>query len=151
MDKNKLKIMICSLVVLIFATILCVKFTTRHVDTNNENSNINTELNSQKEIISDGITRLDISQTIDGLHFSNVEIEMTTDTNCELRANVVNTTMNEIESKIIKITVTDDTGNLREVFGGIVSSIPAEKTGFMISTIRKDIRSATNVNFEIVE
>lgn len=145
MEKNKTIIIICSLIVMIFATILCAKFVAKEDASANPNVNIN------DEIISDGITRLDISQTIDGLHFSNVEIEMTTDTNCELRANVVNTTIDEIESKNIKITVTDDDGKLREIFGGSVSSIPAQKSEIMRATIRKDIRNATNVFLEITE
>ena len=54
------------------------------------------------------------------------------------------------EAHTIRIIATNESG-LREVFAGQVSSIPAGESRVLISTIRKDLTKATNVEFEIID
>ena len=89
-----------------------------------------------------------VIKNVNGLEFSNIKIQMISENNCKLEADVLNTNAEIMEAKIIKITVTDDE-NLKEVFGAQIPSILPNEKITLSTTIRKDITAATNIEFEI--
>lgn len=145
--KNKRKVIVGVSIVMVLILCLCVIF----ISKNNQQQVINNQIEQNVNGNKNGITKLNITQNVDGLEFSNVEIQMKTDRDCELTAEVLNTTGEMIEAHTIRIRISDDAGELNEVFAGNVSSIPAGGKGTLNSTLRKDLTSATNVKFEIIE
>lgn len=145
--KNKRKVIVGVSIVMVLILCLCVIF----ISKNNQQQVINNQIEQNVNGNKNGITKLNITQNVDGLEFSNVEIQMKTDRDCELTAEVLNTTEEMVEAHTIRIRISDDAGELNEVFAGNVSSIPAGGKGTLNSTLRKDLTSATNVKFEIIE
>lgn len=145
--KNKRKVIVGVSIVMVLILCLCVIF----ISKNNQQQVINNQIEQNVNGNKNGITKLNITQNVDGLEFSNVEIQMKTDRDCELTAEVLNTTGEMIEAHTIRIRISDDAGELNEVFAGNISSIPAGGKGTLNSTLRKDLTSATNVKFEIIE
>lgn len=154
MEKKK---QIVIIVFIVFAVILLLCLCKIHMSNNlkrNDGSTQNQVGQNQSEfnnvIIEDGITKLNLLKNVAGLEFSNVEIEMISEYECEFRAEVFNTNDKIMEAKTIKIVATGNEG-LNEVFGAQMASVLPNETISVSTVIRKDITSTTNVEFEIID
>ena len=93
--------------------------------------------------------KLDITKKINGLEISNIELQMLTERDCELRATAYNPTDKKIEIQNIKIKAYDANGELLEIFGAQIDAVEAKDSTEIYATIRSDITSAANIEFEI--
>ena len=144
------KIIICVVIILIILSLsLCVIF----FKGKNQSPVLDDEQNQveMNEIVfEDGVTKLNISKQVENLKISNFEITKTSSNKSKLEANVLNTSDEIIEASTVEIIVTNENG-MKEIIGGSIPSILPNDTATLISVVRKDITSATNIELRIVE
>ena len=150
MNKKKISIIIISILVVILVICLVKIFINNDSPKQIESEQKQNQIETNRVVTTDGITKLNIAKRVDGLEFSNVEIQMISEHECELRAMVLNLTEEIVESKTIKIT-TKDGENQKQVFGAQMTSVLPNETIQVNAVIRKDITSAIDVAFEIVD
>ena len=138
---KKMKKIIVSLIILIIFLMCISKIGNK--DTGKIET-VNNQIENQET------TKIEVTQTLKGLEFSNIEIQKKTDMEYVLTADVLNKNNNIIEAQIVRIIVKNDNG-LNEIFAGNISSIKAKETGLLRALIRNYITSATSVTFEIIE
>lgn len=144
--KKKQKILICIgvVAVVIVFLVVCIKIVS------------NVQNNSLKEV--GGLSKLNVEaknnytiyNNIQGVEIQNVEIETKSEFESTLKAKVINQTENILEAHTIRIRVTNSDG-LNESFGGNIPSIAPSKEAELTGIIRKDITSATNIEFELID
>lgn len=104
--------------------------------------NPNIELSENQEII--------IQNNIRGTKIQNVEIIAESEFECQVKAEIINETDSILEAHTIRIIATNNEG-LNEIFAGNISSISSGESGKILGIIRKDISSATNIEFELID
>ena len=136
-------------VAIIVVLILCLSLIVIN-NKNNKQQVINNQ-NDKNNIAQNYAEKIKIIQGIDNLEFSNVNVQMKNALDCEITAEVLNKSNEIIEAHTIRIKATDDSGKINEVFAGNISSIPAGEKRILSATIKKDLTSITNIEFEIIK
>lgn len=136
---------------LIILIVLCV-FLVQHFITNKGgNSGGNINQTQEDTVIENDITKINTTQKLAGLEFSNIEIQMDENNLCVLTADVLNTTNEMKDAHTIRVKVSNKTGEINDVFAGSIPSISAKGKASLSAAIRKDVTKATNVTFEIIK
>lgn len=137
-----------SIIMIILIITLCKKNTLK----NDEIHDVQNDNPIQTQVIrDDGITKINKTQNLGNIEISNIEIEKTSERRSEIRAEAINNSNEIIEGKSISVIIKNENGEIQEIFGGHLSSIPANEKITFAATIRADITNAHDVEFQIEE
>ena len=161
MKKEKV-ILIISIVLVIIAIILIIGAIVKsNINPNVDDfgNNVNDNQN-QEEYVEDEDSQLDIFEPEEaivlegekeykGLILSNIEIQLITERECEIRANVRNETGKLIEMQNIKIKTYDAEGNLLDTLGAQIDSVEAGGYTTLYALVRRrDVSNIVRVEIE---
>ena len=159
----KKKIILVIIVVLVCLTLgLCIFAFKNSKNPNveiNDNPNINTNINNnqiQNQVEDNKINQVTFvefsgDKILGNIKFSNIKVGLINKNECEFIAYVENLSDKNIEATNLEIKSFDESGNVKEVFGGIVTSLmPNEKSSFK-TLVLADITEASDFELSIIE
>ena len=143
------------LVIVIILVIFSIVKLSKEEDTFNE---VNNDIQNEEIITGDlvvndyeegEIIKLESEEKYKGLILSNIELQLITKRECEIRADVRNGTKEMVEMQNIKIKLYDEEGNLIDTFGAQIDSIePGGQTKLFALVRRNDISNITKIKIE---
>lgn len=155
--KRKKRIFILAIIlIIVIALIFTILKLTEKTDVNSDFEN---NKNLEDMIIQDDTPldifeleepiRLEGEKEYKGLTLSNIEIQMISERECEIRASVRNDTNNMIEMQDIKIKTYDNAGNLIDVLGAQIDSVESGGHTELYALVRKnDISNIARIEIE---
>jgi len=100
--------------------------------------------NGQKQI------RINQTKQIGKIEISNICIKLVDKNKSELSADVKNLSQEYLEPTNVEIRVIDETGNVSEIFGGIITELAGYEPSTFIAYILTDITNAKDIEFKMI-
>lgn len=153
MNQKKL-ILIFAFVILLILTV-SIAFNKFNFVINNESgdqislSGDNDKTNNR--ISGDGYLYLSTSKRVEDVEFSNIKIKPLGRNKCEFSADVKNLSENYLDSKNIRVKVIDDSGEVDEVFAGILIGLAPYEPNIFKTHVLSDITDVVDIQIEMVE
>lgn len=110
---------------------------------NGNNQNIENTVNNQ-------YVNIEGTKTVGNIEFSNIRINLVEENKCEFLADVKNTTQDFLNSTNIRIKVIDASGQVDEIFGGIVTELAGLEPNTFKTMVLADITDAVDVELEVI-
>ena len=167
MDKKKIILIITIVLIIVGVTLIIIGINqnenviiddpiSKGDQTQNEDENKQTETNEYNAGTSEYLVedygdpiQIEGEQTYKGLLISNIEAQMISQRECEIRAIVENKTSETIEMQDIKITIYDAENNVQDTLGAQIDSIkPGEQKQLNALVRRRDVSDIARIEIE---
>ncbi len=123
-------------------------------DVNNEENNQQEEqvLNESSNQIKqeEKVVQIKGVKRVGDIEISNIEITLVEKNKCMVTADVKNVTSEYIEPTNVRLKITDESGEAKEIFGGIITELAGYEASTFTTYILKDITYAQDIEISII-